>query len=404
MDSADQILDRLADLADVDVSGIANGQFLRWDGTAKQFVGDDPPSGGSAVTSVAGRTGAITLAEADIAGLGDDLSAKADASALGSHVANTSNPHGVTKAQVGLGSVDNTADADKPVSTAQQTALDGKAPTVHNHTASQITDLAVWLAAHLVAGSNLTLTTDPGTGEITIAASGGGGGGGSPGGSDGAIQLNDAGAFGGDANLTFSSNTLRVKANPGQTTPAIVVLDPSGTAIGAIHADGRATFGDASAKLGAFTLVGDVPGGRAAGLALVNKGSGANAAISLDFYTVLGTPTPQARILCQDASGYTDDLVILIVPPGQGDQPLMQERMRLISHGGMVITPDESLTTERVLFRGKNNAATSAIDLAGGFSPPQITDATALSNSLYYSTTAGKLAFKDPSGTVHTLY
>ena len=43
---------------------------------------------------------------------------------LASHVADTSNPHQVTKAQVGLGNVDNTSDADKPVSTAQQAALD----------------------------------------------------------------------------------------------------------------------------------------------------------------------------------------------------------------------------------------------------------------------------------------
>jgi hypothetical protein len=42
------------------------------------------------------------------------------------HKADTANPHSVTKAQVGLGSVDNTSDADKPVSTATQTALDGK--------------------------------------------------------------------------------------------------------------------------------------------------------------------------------------------------------------------------------------------------------------------------------------
>ncbi len=45
---------------------------------------------------------------------------------ISSHVGNTSNPHGVTKSQVGLGHVDDTSDADKPVSTAQQTALDGK--------------------------------------------------------------------------------------------------------------------------------------------------------------------------------------------------------------------------------------------------------------------------------------
>ena len=45
------------------------------------------------------------------------------ASALATHTSNTSNPHSVTKAQVGLGSVDNTSDANKPVSTAQAAAI-----------------------------------------------------------------------------------------------------------------------------------------------------------------------------------------------------------------------------------------------------------------------------------------
>ena len=39
------------------------------------------------------------------------------------HIARKDNPHGVTASQIGLGSVDNTADLDKPVSTATQTAL-----------------------------------------------------------------------------------------------------------------------------------------------------------------------------------------------------------------------------------------------------------------------------------------
>lgn len=46
------------------------------------------------------------------------------------HIANKSNPHGVTKAQVGLGNVNNTSDMDKPISTAVQTALDEKASLV----------------------------------------------------------------------------------------------------------------------------------------------------------------------------------------------------------------------------------------------------------------------------------
>jgi hypothetical protein len=43
---------------------------------------------------------------------------------LTSHTGNTSNPHGVTAAQVGLGNVDNTSDTNKPISVEQQTAID----------------------------------------------------------------------------------------------------------------------------------------------------------------------------------------------------------------------------------------------------------------------------------------
>lgn len=64
---------------------------------------------------------------ARFAGIDTELDGKAEASALSSHVENKTNPHNVTKSQVGLGNVDNTADADKPVSSAMQTALDLKA-------------------------------------------------------------------------------------------------------------------------------------------------------------------------------------------------------------------------------------------------------------------------------------
>lgn len=44
-----------------------------------------------------------------------DLSGKADKSALEAHTSNKSNPHGVTKAQIGLDKVDNTEDSKKSV-------------------------------------------------------------------------------------------------------------------------------------------------------------------------------------------------------------------------------------------------------------------------------------------------
>ena len=46
------------------------------------------------------------------------------------HTNRTDNPHTVTKSQVGLGNVDNTADADKPISNAVDSALDLKADLI----------------------------------------------------------------------------------------------------------------------------------------------------------------------------------------------------------------------------------------------------------------------------------
>jgi len=45
---------------------------------------------------------------------------------VNNHTTDTSNPHSVTKTQVGLSNVDNTTDMNKPISTAQQSALDLK--------------------------------------------------------------------------------------------------------------------------------------------------------------------------------------------------------------------------------------------------------------------------------------
>jgi len=64
----------------------------------------------------------VSTAQATAIGL------KADSSTVSSHTSNTSNPHSVTKTQVGLSNVDNTSDANKPISTATQTALNLKAP------------------------------------------------------------------------------------------------------------------------------------------------------------------------------------------------------------------------------------------------------------------------------------
>lgn len=59
---------------------------------------------------------------------------------------------GVTKAMVGLANADNTSDVNKPVSTAQQTALNAKANTSHTHTVSNVTGLQTALDSKQPSG------------------------------------------------------------------------------------------------------------------------------------------------------------------------------------------------------------------------------------------------------------
>lgn len=63
------------------------------------------------------------------------------------HIANKSNPHSITKAQVGLGNADNTSDVNKPISSATQTALNGKSDKAHKHKTADISDMPTALPA-----------------------------------------------------------------------------------------------------------------------------------------------------------------------------------------------------------------------------------------------------------------
>ena len=93
-----------------------------------------PTGDGGGLTGItAAQVGAAavshTQAIGTITGLDTSLAGKEPANAnIQSHIGSTANPHSVTKTQVGLGSVDNTSDAAKPVSTATQAALNLKEP------------------------------------------------------------------------------------------------------------------------------------------------------------------------------------------------------------------------------------------------------------------------------------
>ena len=113
---------------------IATKKIYRWSGSVYVEINAAP------VQSVSGRTGAVTLTNADV-GLGSVNNTSDNAKPVSAATqtaldakANLASPtftgtvSGLTKSMVGLGSADNTSDNAKPVSAATQTALDLLAP------------------------------------------------------------------------------------------------------------------------------------------------------------------------------------------------------------------------------------------------------------------------------------
>ena len=103
---------------EVTITAGTTAQFWRGDKTWRDFATDVRASLLAGLSTATNTI--ITVSDSVIVAFG-----KLQAQITG-HTGNVSNPHSVTKTQVGLGSVDNTSDIDKPISTATQTALNSK--------------------------------------------------------------------------------------------------------------------------------------------------------------------------------------------------------------------------------------------------------------------------------------
>lgn len=180
-------------------TGGTTGQVLaKNSGTSYDTEWIDPPAGGGggAVTSVAGKTGVVTLVKGD----------------------------------VGLGNVDNTSDAGKPVSTATSTALGLKADK------ASPTFTGTPAAPTATPGTNTTQLAT--TAFVTAAVAAGGGGGGavdSVNGETGVVVLNAA----------------DVGARPDTYVPAWseVTSKPAVIAAGADEATARSAIGAGTSNL-----------------------------------------------------------------------------------------------------------------------------------------------------------
>lgn len=114
-------------VGDVWNSTTANGVYPK--GTNYAWNGAEWDALGGEVDLSTYQLKAITVGETPTT---VEAAINANKTAIDAHVAKQDNPHNVTAAQVGLGNVNNTADADKPVSTAQQAALNLKQDKTDN--------------------------------------------------------------------------------------------------------------------------------------------------------------------------------------------------------------------------------------------------------------------------------
>ena len=114
-------------VGDVWNSTTANGVYPK--GTNYAWNGAEWDALGGEVDLSTYQLKAITVGETPTT---VEAAINANKTAIDAHVAKQDNPHNVTAAQVGLGNVNNTSDANKPVSTAQQAALNLKQDKTDN--------------------------------------------------------------------------------------------------------------------------------------------------------------------------------------------------------------------------------------------------------------------------------
>lgn len=133
--------------------------------TSTNSDSEDSHTINAATTSQAGLMSSSDKTKLD--GLKDQAGITSDIDAvqtnLETHINNKSNPHEVTKDQVGLGNVDNTSDANKPISTATQTALNGKFSATDGNALKQRVDNIPELVA-----TNITVDSDNDSVNISL--------------------------------------------------------------------------------------------------------------------------------------------------------------------------------------------------------------------------------------------
>ena len=189
--------------------------------------------------------------------------------------------------------------------TGLDTALAGKAPTVHSHATSDVTGLDEQVrdvvGTALVAGSNVSITVDDPADTITIAAAGAVS---SVNGETGVVVLDaaDVGALDASSGYNTANGWLKLDGSgtaPDSTIPASIARDSEVTSAVSAHAGATDPHGDRAYAAG---LVDDLSGVTNASTARSNLGLGnvdntsdANKPVSTAQQTALDAKAPATR-------------------------------------------------------------------------------------------------------------
>jgi len=225
---------------------------------ASPLTGSDIPSFTGATAGSAGTRGGVPLSSA-----GDQLKfLRADGTWQSIAAGGVNSVNGqtgdvtLTKSDLGLANVDNTSDANKPISSATQTALDAKVDSNAAISAGTATKITYDAKGLVTAGTTLDVTDIP---TFTPASAGAGGttggvpvslagdqgkylradgtwqtiaAGASVAGSNTQVQFNNSGAFGASANFTWDNAAAQLVVSGSDnvaTTPTFTVRDNAGT-------------------------------------------------------------------------------------------------------------------------------------------------------------------------------
>lgn len=318
---------KLKNLTDVNVDGVTDGQFLKYDAASKKWIPGTGGGGSGAVDSVNGQTGVVVLDIADIGGVVTDATLTGDGTP-GDPLSVATVPTAPAWGDI-TGTLSDQTDLNTALGTKANTADLGAVAFSNDYNdLDNLPDLNVYapLASPTFTGT-VTLPAGQEVNGVTLATGGSStaylsqdgtyttpAGGGTPGGSDTQIQFNDGGAFGGDADFTWNKTTkllsltgtqaitatsttaLAVGQN-GATNPAFAVdTNTASSATGVViqsRASGTSTVGmTATSSAGSCDLVVSSKGlgildlnGGSSGSVRINPGGATRITISSTVFT-----------------------------------------------------------------------------------------------------------------------